>query len=310
MVSELATRAGYLMGGVALAVVIVLVMRRRRPVWASSASKASLLALTLSFALAAFLTPSGGEERPFVEGVPAAILTSCAVVVITTALGSRLSRVPVTGDVRSATIAPRRLFVARVPHQRLAALVAAGIAFAGMAAASLMATNGTTLVRRHDGASGVAAGFPGWPVLLPAACVGAVLAASAWWALREIHDRPRIPDPLDTQLRARDASRVLRATALGFAVTGSAVLFSIGAHMNEVTQLLRIESLTAPRSPSDFYQWTAFALYVPGFALTLVALGALAGSVGSRQDLDVATHPQAGSGAARRDGRADARTRA
>ena len=294
VVSDLVTRAAYLAAFVAMALVIVLVMRRRSPVWGSRASNASLLALTLTFALPAFLIPRGGEERPFVETVPAAILTSCAVVVITTALGSRLSRLPATGDVRQARIAPRRLFVARVPHQRLAALVSAGIAFTAMAAASLMPAAGPYLVRRHGDAGGVSAGFPGWPALVPTASAGVVLAAAAWWALREIRDRPRIAEPMDTSLRARDASRVVRATAFGFAVTGSAVLFSIGAHMNEATQVLRGESESAPRAPWDAYQWLAFGLYVPAVALVLVALATLAGSVGSREELDRAAGPAAG----------------
>lgn len=310
LTSDLARLAATLAAYTVMALVIVLVMRRRGPVWASSASNASLLALTLTFVVPAFFAAPGGTARPFVATAPMALMAQCTIVAVTTALGSRLSRLPAGGDVRTAKIAPRRLFVARVPHQRAAALASAGIAFASMTAGSLMATDGTFLVRGDDGGQGVSRGFPGWPTMSPAACAALVLATCAWWALREIHDRPRIADPLDTQLRARDASRVLRASALGFAVTGSAVLFSIGAHMNEVTQLFRIESETAPRSPWDFYQWTAFALYVPAVALILVALGALAGSVGSREELDEATRPEADPTGARRDGRAGATTRA
>lgn len=268
-------------GYVVMALLIVLVMRRWGPVWASSASNASLLALTLTFVIS-----PGRTGNSLVETAPAAVLTQCAVVVITTGLGSRLSRLPDAGPVRRATIAPRRLFVARVPHQRLAALASAGIAFAAMGAASLMATNGDTLVRRHNGASGVAPGFPGWPTLAPSVCAGLVLAVSMWWALREIQDRPRIVEPTDTLLRARDASRVVRAAAFGFALTGCIVLSSIGSNMNEATQLLRGFSETAPRSPWDFYQWAAFALYVPAAALLFVAIGAVGGSVGSREELE------------------------
>ena len=294
VVKDLATLGLSFLGYVVLAAVIVMVLRRRGPVWGSRAANASLLASALAFVRPAYLVPAGGEERPFVEVVPAFVMTLCAVVVVTTALGSRLSRLPATGDVRQARIAPRRLFVARVPHQRLAALVSAAIAFAAMAAASLMPAAGSYLVRRHDDAGGVSAGFPGWPALLPTACAGVVLAASAWWALREITDRPRIGEPTDTHLRARDASRVVRAAAFGFAVTGSAVLFSIGAHMNEATQRLRAESVSAPRSPWDPYQWLAFGLYIPATCLVFVALAALAGSVGSREELERAAAPVAG----------------
>lgn len=293
VVKDLATLGASFLGYVVLALVIVLVLRRRGPVWGSSASNASLLAVTLAFVLPAFLVRAAGQERPFVETVPAFLMTSCAVVVVTTALGSRLGRLPAAGDVRQATIAPRRLFVAGVPHQRLAALVSAVIAFTAMAAASLMPAAGTLLVRRHDDAGGVSAGFPGWPALLPSACTGVVLAASAWWALREIRDRPRIVEPMDTYLRARDASRVVRAAAFGFAVTGSAVLFSIGAHMNEATQMLRADSVSAPQSPWDPYQWLAFGLYVPAAGLVFVALAALAGSVGPHEELDRAAAPVA-----------------
>ncbi|GAA4113151.1 hypothetical protein GCM10022415_08280 [Knoellia locipacati] len=313
LITRLVTWTALFAANVLIALIVVLVMRRRGPVWASTASSASMLALVLSFLVPAFVLPAAGEERPFVETAPTAILTLCAVVVVTTALGSRLSRVPATGDVRSATIAPRRLFVARVPHQRLAALVTAGVAFTGMAAASLMATDGTMLVRRHDGASGVARDFAGWPAMLPAVVAGLALAGSVWWALREIHDRPRVADPLDTHLRARDASRVLRATTFGFAVTGSAILFSMGAHMNEATQRLRGASETAPRAPGDLYQWLAFGLYVPAVALALVALAALAGSVGSRAELEWATRPNSHAAAdadgTGRDGRVDAKAR-
>lgn len=309
VLSDLTRLAAMLAGYTVMALLIVLVMRRRGPVWASSASNASLLALTLTFVVPAFFATPGGVARPFVATAPMALMAQCTVVAVTTALGSRLSRLPAGGDVRTAKIAPRRLFVARVPHQRAAALTSAGMAFAAMTAASLMATGGTSLVRGDDGGQGVSRGFPGWPTMLPAACAALVLAASAWWALREIHDRPRIADPLDTQLRARDASRVLRASTFGFAVTASAVLFSIGAHMNEATQLFRIESETAPRSPWDFYQWTAFALYVPAIALILVALGALAGSVGSRAELDEATRPAEDANGAHAPGRLDAGTR-
>lgn len=293
-VSDLATLGASFLGYVVMAVVIVVVLRRRGPVWGSSASNASLLALTLTFAVRAFLIPAGDQERPFVETVPGVLMTTCAAVVVTTAIGSRLSRPPATGDVRQTTIAPRRLFVARVPLQRRAALVSAGIAFTAVAAASLMPSAGPYLVRRHGDAGGVSAGFPGWPAMLPTACMGVVLAASAWWALREIRDRPRIVEPMDTYLRARDASRVVRATAFGFAVTGSALLFSIGAHMNEATQMLRGESESAPRAPWDPYQWLAFGLYVPAAGLVLVALAALAGSVGSQRELDLAAAPVAG----------------
>lgn len=308
--SDLTRLTAVLVGYAVMAVVIVLVMRRRGPVWASSASNASLLALTLTFLVPAFLTRTTGEERAFVATVPVALMAQCTIVAVTTALGSRLSRVPAAGDVRTAAIAPRRLFVARVPHQRAAALASAGIAFAAMAAASLMATDGASLVRGADGAEGVSRGFPGWPVMLPAGCAALVLGASAWWALREIRDRPRIGEPMDTKLRARDASRVLRATTFGFAVTGSTILFSMAGHMNEVTQLSRIESRAAPRPPWDFYQWTGFALYVPAVALLLVALAALAGSVGSREELDEATGPADRRGAGRRPGEAKARARA
>ena len=282
--SDLATLALSFAVYCVLALVVVLAMRTRGPVWASRAAHASLIVLVLSFVPFSFR--STGASREFVEVGPATLMIQCAAVVVATALGSRLSRLPSKGDVRQASIAPRRLFVARVPHQRRAALLSAGVAFAAMAAAALMATGGTTLVRTHDGARGVANGFPGWPSMLPAGVSGVVLALCAWWALREVRDRPRIADPLDTQLRARDASRVVRATAFGFAVAASTVLFSVGAHMNEVTQRLRSLSETAPRSPWDAYQWLAFGLYVPAIVLLFVALGALSGSVGSREELE------------------------
>lgn len=284
--SELGALGAFFVGYVAMALLIVLVMRRWGPVWASSASNASLLALVLTFAIS-----PGHNGNSLVKTLPAALMVQCAVVVITTGLGSRFSRLPDAGPVRRATIAPRRLFVARVSHQRLAALVSGGIAFAAIAAASLMATGGDTLVRRHGAATGVAPGFPGWPTMVPAACAALVLTGSAWWALREIQDRPRIVEPMDTLLRARDASRVMRATAFAFAITGSVILFAFGSHMNEATQRLRGVPSTAPQSPWDPYQWLAFALYAPGVVLLFVALAALTGSVGSRGELDAAVSP-------------------
>ncbi|KGN34428.1 hypothetical protein N802_13155 [Knoellia sinensis KCTC 19936] len=280
VIRELAVQGAFLVGYVVVALVIVLVMRRRGPVWASRASNASIFALAVTF-----LVFPRQDDEGFAGRAPTAFLVQCAVVVITTALGSRLSRLPAPGTIRHATIAPRRLFVARVPHQRIAALVSGGIAVTAWLAASLMATDGTTLVRRHGDESAVLQGFPGWPVMAPATCAGVVLAAAAAWALREIRDRPRIAEPTDTLLRARDASRVLRATTFGFAVAGSVALFAIAGDMNEVSQLLRGASETAPRSPWDFYQWTAFALYAPAVALIFVALFALGGSVGSREEL-------------------------
>lgn len=267
------------LGGYSIAaLLIVFVMRNKAPVWGPRAAKASWAVLILTF----LIFP---EDSPATAATTAvAILVSCTAVVITTALGSRLSRLPAPGAIRQASIAPRRLFVARVPHQRFAAVATGTLAVATMAAASLMA-RGSTLERHHNGATGSAPGFPGWPALAPALCAAAVLAGATWWALTEVRDRPRIDEPLDTLLRARDASRVLRVATFGCAVTTMQLLFSIGAHMNEATQSLRSHSETAPRAPWDFYQWTGFALYIPAVVLIFVALAALGGSVGTTREV-------------------------
>lgn len=279
-VEDLAVEGAFLVGYVVVGVLIVLVMRGKAPVWGGRAAKASILALIPGF----FVFPPH-DSRMIQFGAPASLLGAMALIVIVTGAGSRLSHLPASGQVRQASLAPRRLFVARVPHQRIAALIAAASTFVISLAGALTATDGTTLVRRHGNAVGTSGDYPGWPAAVPAMAMGAILLVAAWWAMREIEARPRISEPTDTLLRVRDASRVLRATTFGFATSASILLFAMGSRMNEATQHLRGASDAAPRSPWDPYQWVAFGLYVPAVVLLLAALFALGGSIPSREVL-------------------------
>lgn len=279
LLEELLVPVAFIAGYVLVGVLIVLAMRGKAPVWGGRAAKASLLALIPGFFI---FQPHDGRETHFATPVaPGALLGMMALIVIVTGAGSRLSHLPASGQVRQATLQPRRLFVARVPHQRVAAVITAAITFVVCIAGGLTATDGTTLVRRHGSAVGTSNGYPGWPAALPVMAMGLLLLAAAWWALREIEARPRISEPTDTLLRARDASRVLRATTFGFGLSAFSLLFAIASRMNEATQKLRIATESSPRSPEDLYQWVAFALYMPAIVLAIVALSALSGSVGS-----------------------------
>lgn len=275
---ELFGTVWYLTMHVTVAALIVLAMRNSSPVWGGRAAKASWIGILITFAM------SAPDHLPIPYPAPIALLAQSAVVVAATGLGSSMSKAPRTGSVRQATLAPRRLFVARVPSQRLAAIIASSIAIAAAILGGLTAT-GTTLVHTHRGASGVAQDYPGWSGGGPFLVAAAFLLILTWWALRQIEDRPRTDEPTDTVLRVRDASRVLRATTFGMSVSGAILLFSMGSRMNEATQRLRGASEFAPRSPWDPYQWLAFGLYVPAVALLLVALFALGGSISSRETL-------------------------
>ncbi|WP_353951350.1 hypothetical protein V6K52_17185 [Knoellia sp. S7-12] len=278
MTIEIFGTVWYLTMHVTAAALIVLAMRNSSPVWGARAAKASWIGILVT------LPMSASGHLPIPYQVPMSIVAQSAVVVAATGLGSSMSRTPRAGTVRQATLAPRRLFVARVPRQRLAAAVASSIALAAVVFGGLTAT-GTTLVRTYQGASGVAPDYPGWPggeqFLVAAAC----LLILSWWALRQIEDRARTEEPTDTVLRVRDASRVLRATTFGMSLSGAILLFSIGSRMNEATQVLRAITEFAPRSPWDPYQWLAFGLYAPAVALLLTALIALGGSISSRETL-------------------------
>jgi hypothetical protein len=278
MVSEAFVVVWYLTMHVTVAALIVLAMLNSSPVWGPRAAKASWIAIFVTFFM------SGYDYVPIPYRTPMALVGVSAVVVAATGLGSSMSRTPSPGTVRQATLAPRRLFVARVPRQRLAAIVASTIALAAVVFGGLTAT-GTTLVRTHGGASGAASDYPGWSGGGPFLVAAAFLLILTWWALRQIEDRPRTEEPTDTVLRVRDASRVLRATIFAMSLSGAIFLFSIGSRMNEATQVLRGASEVAPRSPWDPYQWLAFGLYAPAFALILAALFALGGSISSRETL-------------------------
>lgn len=278
IVEDLVGAASYIAAHFVAATVIVLVMRRGLPVWGARAARASWIA----FIATLVLPPSPEIAVPY--QLPMALLGGSAVVVAATGLGSRLSRPPSAGTVRQATLAPRRLFVSRVPRQRLAAVVASSMTLAAIIFAGVTAS-GTTLVRSHRGASGVAQTYPGWSGGAPTLLAVILLLALTWWSLRQIEDRVRVEEPTDTVLRVRDASRVLRATTFAMATTGAVLLFSIGSAMNEATQRLRGASEVSPRSPWDPYQWLAFGLYVPAVALLIAALFALGGSISSRETL-------------------------
>lgn len=275
---DLVGSAAYIAVHVVTALVIVLIMRRGLPVWGARAAKASWIAIIATL----LLPPSTDLDIPY--QLPMALLGQSAVVVAATGLGSSMSRTPPTGTVRQATLAPRRLFVSRVPRQRLAMIIASTLALAASVIGGLTAT-GTTLVRTHRGASGVARDYPGWSGGGPFLVAAGFLLILTWWALRQIEDRPRVEEPNDTVLRVRDASRVLRATTFGMSISAAVLLFSIGSAMNEATQRLRGASDVAPRSPWDPYQWLAFGLYAPAVALLLAALFALGGSISPRETL-------------------------
>ncbi|EAP98485.1 hypothetical protein JNB_16013 [Janibacter sp. HTCC2649] len=278
MQAELFVTLWYLTMHVTVAALIVLAMPYSSPVWGGRAAKASWIGVVVTLPL----NVSGNLPMPY--QAPMALLGQSVVVLAVTGLGSSMSRTPSPGAVRQATLAPRRLFVARVPRQRLAAIVASTIALAAVVFGGLTAT-GTTLVRTHAGASGAASDYPGWSGGGPFLVAAAFLLILTWWALRQIEDRPRTDEPTDTVLRVRDASRVLRATTFAMSLSGAIFLFYIASRMNEATQKLRIASEFAPRSPWDPYQWLAFGLYVPAVALILAALFALGGSISSRETL-------------------------
>ncbi|MEO7270264.1 MAG: hypothetical protein ABIW49_13760 [Knoellia sp.] len=278
MSAELFVALWYMTMHVTAAALIVLAMRNSSPVWGGRAAKASWIGIILTLPL----TVSGHLPLPY--QAPMALLGQSAVVVAATGLGSSMSRTPRAGTVRQATLAPRRLFVARVPRQRLAAIAASSITLAAVVIGGLTAT-GTTLVRTYRGASGASTDYPGWSGGGPFLVAAAFLLILTWWALRQIEDRPRTDEPTDTVLRVRDASRVLRATTFAMSLSGAILLFYMGSRMNEATQVLRGASEFAPRSPWDPYQWLAFGLYVPAVALLLASLFALGGSISSRETL-------------------------
>lgn len=279
---DLIAYAAHLALTIALCGALVLVMRRSGPVWGPRAATASYLTIVISMVVG-LLVLDNRQTTP----VPVGFALTCVAIVAVTALGSRLSRLPDVGSLRRASIAPRRLFVARVPRQRQIAAISAALTVAVMLTITVMASPDGTL-RRGDGSGQGVVPFTVPDQLVIPALALLLLAVAAWWALREIEARPRVDEPMDTGLRARDASRVMRVTTFGFAHVGMILLFFLGSRMNWVTQVYRGRSELAPHSPWDLYQWVAFGLYVPAALLGVMALAALLGSVGSPAELSAA----------------------
>ena len=207
---------------------------------------------------------------------PATLPALAAAVGILAAAALELTWRAPRGTVRTASLGSRSL---RPSHLRV--LVATGFGgsiLALVVGSTTAAPDGRSVSRRTQDIVATAGPYPGSAYALPVAVALAALGIATWWALQRVDARPSLGaehEELDRALRRVSEVRVLRFASAGSLLTAAGLWLTLGLAVNRVTQNLRMNDGSAPRSPGDWVQNLGFAgtgFGVLALVLCLVAL--------------------------------------
>lgn len=191
------------------------------------------------------------------------------------------------GQVRTASLAPRRMDVRALPTLLWRGLAAGSILVMLMLIAAVLGRPGPASAGTPPDLGGalwdVGEGWTSWEDLTVIACVLAVLAFAAQMAIRQIRAIPAAPDPdVDYWVRLRVLARPLRAATVAMSLAAAIVALRMSSELNWLATVLRQQDSPPSVAGYLFGRWLLVAVAVLALAIGASALWRNQKPVGSK----------------------------